>query len=224
MTPNEKRTKELMDKFGEDWSANTWVVPGGKVRAAYHACIERMAAQAGIAFGLPQIIDADPQNIVIVVTGSLPDGRTEWSFGECSPKNNKNAYGYSMAEKRGKDRVALKLLGFQGLLYSEEEAKEFRDAAPADATPAPPPPKTAPKLVTAPPPAEDERTSSQIMADDIIDALRLSKSPQSLARKWAHADLQRDYGLLDEPDQKRVDAVERELRTLFSATAPLLAG
>lgn len=32
-----------------------------------------------------------------------------------------------MAEKRGKDRVILKLIGLHGVVYSEEEADEMRD-------------------------------------------------------------------------------------------------
>jgi hypothetical protein len=41
-----------------------------------------------------------------------------------------------MAEKRAKDRVLLKLLGFAGEVYSEEEADDFKAAKPApQATP-----------------------------------------------------------------------------------------
>jgi hypothetical protein len=35
-----------------------------------------------------------------------------------------------MAEKRAKDRVILKLVELHGLVYSEEEADEFKDARP----------------------------------------------------------------------------------------------
>ena len=38
---------------------------------------------------------------------------------------------YAMAEKRAKDRVILKLLELHGLVYSEEEADEFRQGHPA---------------------------------------------------------------------------------------------
>jgi hypothetical protein len=97
-----------------------------------------MAVKAGITFNRPDIIDASPDNVVITVSGCLfktneageRGSYTEWSFGECSPKNNKNQYPYAMAEKRGKDRVALKLIGLHGLLYSEEEAEDFKAPAP----------------------------------------------------------------------------------------------
>jgi hypothetical protein len=126
MTPADMHIAEILNRYGEELEPNTWLVPGGKARAIKHPCVERMCAKAGVWFDLPQIVSADPNNVVILVTGHLGDERTEWSFGEASPKNNKNAYSYSMAEKRGKDRVALKLIGLHGLLYSEEEADDFR--------------------------------------------------------------------------------------------------
>jgi hypothetical protein len=55
--------------------------------------------------------------------------RAEWSFGEASPDNLKGgakSFPYAMAEKRGKDRVILKLAGIHGLVYSEEEADDFK--------------------------------------------------------------------------------------------------
>jgi hypothetical protein len=60
-----------------------------------------------------------------------PRWREAWrsrrvSFGEASPKNNKNSYPIAMAEKRAKDRVILKLLAVHGDLYSEEEADDFK--------------------------------------------------------------------------------------------------
>jgi len=87
-----------------------------------------MAAKAGIRFDPPVIIQADALKdvAVVCVTGYLGD-QSVWSFGEASPKNNKNAYCFSMAEKRAVDRVTLKLLGLHGEIYSEEEADAFRD-------------------------------------------------------------------------------------------------
>lgn len=127
--------KEILDRYGENFAESTWVVPGGKARAIKHPAIERMAAKAGIRFDLPQIIDASPENVVIIVSGSMPGAEPVWSFGEANPKNNKNAYFYAMAEKRAKGRVALKLLNLHGLLYSEEEADDFRQPPPGKAVP-----------------------------------------------------------------------------------------
>ena len=61
----------------------------------------------------------------MVVFGHLGE-ISEWSIGEASPTNNKNAYPFAMAEKRAKDRVILKLIGLHGMVYSEIEADDFR--------------------------------------------------------------------------------------------------
>jgi hypothetical protein len=63
--------------------------------------------------------------------------RVEWSIGEALVNVNyrvsgrQAGYVYAMAEKRAKDRVILKLLELHGLVYSEEEADEFRAGSPA---------------------------------------------------------------------------------------------
>ena len=93
-----------------------------------HKACERLAAHAGITFDNPQNIetDADKGIAIIMVKGYLGD-KSEWSYGEATPKNSKNAYPYAMAEKRAKDRVILKLIGMSGDIYSESESDEFRD-------------------------------------------------------------------------------------------------
>ncbi len=69
----------------------------------------------------PQMLEFDSAKCVaMVVTGKLAE-RTEWSIGEASPKNTQQAYPYAMAEKRGKDRVILKLMQVHGHIYSEDE-------------------------------------------------------------------------------------------------------
>jgi len=104
----------LWDCFG------TWVLK--------HKACERLAAHAGITFDNPENIetDADKGIAIIMVKGYLGD-KSEWSFGEATPKNSKNAYPYAIAEKRAKDRVILKLIGMSGDIYSESESDEFRD-------------------------------------------------------------------------------------------------
>lgn len=110
--------------FGKDacWDCHgTWVV--------YHRALEAIAAKAGITFDNPYPMEAKgvEKCVAICVTGNLGD-KSEWSIGEAAPANNKNAYPYAMAEKRGKDRVILKLIGLHGLVYSEEEADAFVSA------------------------------------------------------------------------------------------------
>jgi hypothetical protein len=132
----DNRIAEILKKYGEDIKANTWLAPGGKSLCIKHDCVERMAAKAGVGFLPPDIISSDPNNVVIIVVGQMGDAPKTWSFGEASPKNNKNQYPYAMAEKRAKDRVALKLLGLHGLVYSEEEADDFKPRN-GTATPSP---------------------------------------------------------------------------------------
>jgi hypothetical protein len=94
--------------------------------AVKHCAIERIVAKQGIKFERPAIIEVNTAEkiMVICVFGTLGD-RTEWSFGEASPANCKIAYPASIAEKRAKDRVAIKLLNATGeAIYSEEEFGE----------------------------------------------------------------------------------------------------
>lgn len=129
MAKIDPRLVDLLKQYGED-NTSVWDCHGTWV--AYHAAVERMAARAGILFDKPDMIVNDFTSKTVVVCVSATKGELrEWSFGECSPANNKNAYPYAMAEKRAKDRVALKLLGMSGLVYSEEEADDFKESKPA---------------------------------------------------------------------------------------------
>ncbi|RTL52919.1 MAG: hypothetical protein EKK40_07160 [Bradyrhizobiaceae bacterium] len=123
-----KQILDFMEKHGvesdEIWEVHgsTWVIK--------HKALERIAAERGVEWDRPAIIEHDAANkiAVVCVFGKLGD-RTEWSIGEAAPQNNKNAYCYAMAEKRGKDRVILKLLNAHGSLYSEDEADDFKEPA-----------------------------------------------------------------------------------------------
>lgn len=101
---------------------STWVVK--------HKALERVAAENCIKWDRPSVITCDMANKIAVVCafGSMGE-RNEWSFGEASPANNKNAYPMAMAEKRARDRVILKLLNGHGSLYSEAEADDFAEHA-----------------------------------------------------------------------------------------------
>jgi hypothetical protein len=120
----------IFKKYGGDASKDLWNCHGNWI--AYHAALERIAAKANITFDAPYVIENDGQNysVAICVTGNMGD-RIEWSIGEASKLNYKttgkmSAYPYAMAEKRGKDRVILKLLGLHGKVYSEVEADDFK--------------------------------------------------------------------------------------------------
>jgi hypothetical protein len=136
------RITEILARYGEDLSA-TWMVQG--TRVIYHKALERIATKAKVVFDAPQILRAEAEEAVILVTGRSAkvgdqDPRLEWSIGEAriskegQPGNyrvtgKQAAYPYAMAEKRAKDRVILKLIELSGDLYSEEESDDFKQSA-----------------------------------------------------------------------------------------------
>lgn len=122
------RIEAVRKQYGLD-AADFWELPQKKgTWVAKHAALEVAAAKAGILFDDPRVIEAATEAGIAVmsVSGQMGD-RREWATGEASPKNNKNAYPWAMAEKRAKDRVILKLIGIHGLVYSEDEG-DFADA------------------------------------------------------------------------------------------------
>lgn len=125
-----KELEAIFKKYGGNPKEDLWDCHGQLI--AKHSWLERVAAKAGIAFDRPAVIESSGENklATICVIGTLGE-RTEWSFGEASPHNYKTspkmaAYPWAMAEKRGKDRVILKLLDLHGEVYSEEEAENFK--------------------------------------------------------------------------------------------------
>tara|TARA_R110000782_G_C14754287_1_gene407492 strand:- start:475 stop:1203 length:729 start_codon:yes stop_codon:yes gene_type:complete len=116
----------------------------------YHKALEKIAAYKNVKFDDPNIIhqDVNQKSVVILVTGKM-DNKSEWSFGEATPANNKNAYPFAMAEKRAKDRVILKLVGLHGDVYSDAEIdadlqKELENKAKRNLGKDPQPPKDEP--------------------------------------------------------------------------------
>jgi hypothetical protein len=118
----EKEIRALLTKHGFDPKQSLWKHKQSGQLLIKHKDLELIAAIEGITFLQPQVIESDARNgiAVVLVTGKHKE-QTAWSFGEASPKNTQQAYPYAMAEKRAKDRVALKLLGWHGHVYSEDE-------------------------------------------------------------------------------------------------------
>lgn len=121
MSKLDPRIEAVRDAYGLN-TDDFWQIPQNKQWVCKHAALEIVATKANVEWSAPQIIQADTAAgiAVMVVTGKMKD-RIEWATGEASPKNNKNSYPWAMAEKRGKDRVVLKLVGIHGLVYSEDE-------------------------------------------------------------------------------------------------------
>lgn len=127
MSALDPRIEAVRQQYGLE-ASDFWELPQKKgTWVAKHSALEVAAAKAGIEFDNPMIVEANSEAGIAVVSvrGMQPnaDGvmRSEWSIGEASPKNNRNAYPFAMAEKRAKDRVILKLIGIHGLVYSEDE-------------------------------------------------------------------------------------------------------
>lgn len=118
--------KELLKKHDLLTNDAAWELPQRKgTWILKHKTLEQLAAKLGISFSMYVCSDAK-DNVAIMVTGELGD-RKEESIGEASDENCQNKYRWAMAEKRGKDRVILKLLGLHGDVYSSEEADDFKE-------------------------------------------------------------------------------------------------
>jgi len=137
--PLDPRIAVILKKYDLDPKEALWDCKGTWVM--YHRFCELIAAQSGVKFDPPQVIEANSaeKTAVLCVTGHMGD-RSEWSIGEASPGNYRTTekmqpYPYAMAEKRAKDRVILKLVGLAGFVYSEEEADDFKEAKPANDAP-----------------------------------------------------------------------------------------
>lgn len=199
--------QDILAKYGEDVRSATWKVQSATV--IYHRAIERIAAKAGIKFDPPQILRAERDEAVILVTGRLGD-MTVWSIGEAMVNVNyrvsgkQAAYVWAMAEKRAVDRVVLKLIGLHGIVYSENEADEFkrgRGSSPASE-----------EMEYGDEP-EDNRSSSQRIADDMVAALA-ERAGARVDRFIDNPQVQRDLGALDREDFERVLAFVNERRAV----------
>jgi hypothetical protein len=129
---NAKEIRELFQKHGLEVSrSDIWEIQGNPV--IHHKAVERLGVMIGIEWHQPQILRAEKDEAVMIVTGKVGE-RLEWSVGEAAIGQNyrvsgkQAAYVFCMAEKRGRDRVILKLAGLHGA-YSEEEADDFKQGA-----------------------------------------------------------------------------------------------
>jgi hypothetical protein len=187
MNNADKHIADILAKHGEPLAGNVWRVQGTAV--IYHKALERIAAQAGIVYDKPEIIRAERDEAVILVSGRMGD-RTEWSIGEALINVNyrvsgkQAAYVYAMAEKRAKDRVILKLVGLHGFLYSEEEADEFKTNRPAS---------TAVEVLgeTEAKPAPEERGEPDPTEADLKKRIDAAKTINAVTDLMLHADTQK---------------------------------
>ena len=202
--------RDILARFDEPAAENTWKVQGTTV--IYHRAVERIAAKAGVIFDPPVILRAEREEAVILVSGRLGD-RIDWTIGEALVNVNYRvsakmpAYVYAIAEKRAKDRLVLKLIGLHGLLYSEDEADDFRRGSQASAEPEP---ETPIKITSgvARPSAHQARKNGQWTP--LVESLRACKTEEALL-KW-HDDHEAEIEQLPE-------GWVTELREEYSARA-----
>src|SRR3954452_22538604 len=123
MSTTDQQIADILAQYGEPIAGNIWRVQAQAV--IYHKALERIAAQAKITFDPPTVLRAERDEAVLLVTGRMGD-RVEWSIGEALVGVNYHvpgsepAYVYAMAEKRGKDRVILKLIELPDVVSSEQ--------------------------------------------------------------------------------------------------------
>lgn len=98
-----------------------WQEPRSKKWIIKHSACEKIANKEGIIIDPPQILNSEQSFVRMVVSGKLGD-KMEWTIGEADTKNSVGFYQGMIAEKRGKDRVILKLIeASENQIYSSEE-------------------------------------------------------------------------------------------------------
>ena len=116
-----KKYNLTKDDYWQESRSKKWII-------SHDAC-EKIADMEGIIFGLPQILNSEQNFVRMVISGKKGDVLI-WSIGEADNKNCKNLYFGAMAEKRGKDRVILKLINaYEYGIYSDVEADDFKKPA-----------------------------------------------------------------------------------------------
>ena len=140
MTNTDTQIATILDRYGEPLTGNVWQAEGETF--IHHKTLERIAGKAKITFDPPTILRTERDEAVLLVIGRLGE-RMEWSIGEALVGVNYHvprseaAYVYAMAEKRGKDRVILKLIELPDVVSSEEpHAVESPPSSPNENTPA----------------------------------------------------------------------------------------
>lgn len=98
--------------------ASTWIMK--------HKYIEIIGAKKNVV--IDDLVEAETnsaQGVVAIKCYAHLNGQKVITYGEASPKNNRNSYPYAIAEKRAIDRAILKLIGIHGFVYSDVD--EFNE-------------------------------------------------------------------------------------------------
>lgn len=127
-----KMSEHLIKKYNLD-EEDFWILRGKKI-IAFDGIIKIIEAE-NIKFELSDNLDVSPAVAIKVRAYQENDELgliEEITFGEANDTNCKNQYFWAMAEKRGKARATLKLLGLYGknAFYSDVEADEWQVKTP----------------------------------------------------------------------------------------------
>ena len=123
---------QLVKKYNLDES-DFWTLRGNKI-ISFDGVIKIIEAE-NIKFEMSDNLDVSP-SVAIKVRAYQENDELglieEITFGEANDRNCKNQYFWAMAEKRGKARASLKLLGLYGknAFYSDVESEDFQMKAP----------------------------------------------------------------------------------------------
>ena len=114
----DEKIKKILEQFKINPAKALWDCHGTQIM--YHRYIEEIGAAAGVQVIKYETIKADESTAIVKCHARL--GKVDqFSYGECSPRNSKNAYPVAMAEKRAFDRCVLKLVGLHGHVYAISE-------------------------------------------------------------------------------------------------------
>ena len=114
----DEKIKKILEQFKIIPAKALWDCHGTQIM--YHRYIEEIGASAGVQVIKYETIKADESTAIVKCHARL--GKVDqFSYGECSPRNSKNAYPVAMAEKRAFDRCVLKLVGLHGHVYAISE-------------------------------------------------------------------------------------------------------
>ena len=89
-----------------------------------HRYIEIAGQNKGVVINALEEVEKNSEAGVVAIKCTASLGKLKViTYGEATPKNNKNSYPYAMAEKRSIDRAILKLIGVHGFIYSDDEVE-----------------------------------------------------------------------------------------------------
>ena len=118
--------KNALQELDIDPKDALWYLEVAKTWIMKHKYIEIIGAKKNVV--IDDLVEAETnsaQGVVAIKCYAHLDKQKVITYGEASPKNNRNSYPYAIAEKRAIDRAILKLIGIHGFVYSDVD--EFNE-------------------------------------------------------------------------------------------------